>query len=244
MSTLVHPPAAALEIVLAPGLLCDDRLWAPVRARLASPARTLDFTRDETLAAMAARILAEAPARFVLAGFSMGGMAAMLAAAAAPQRVAGLALIDTHAEADTAERRAMRQRQIEAAQAGRFDALVAELKPAYFADPAAHAEERALVAEMARAQGPERFSTHVRAIMDRGDLAAAARTLAMPVRVVTGAEDRLAPPAFADTLAQLIPGAQLTVLPGCGHLAPLERPAELAAILDDLAAQTAATELA
>jgi pimeloyl-ACP methyl ester carboxylesterase len=79
-----------LPVVLAPGLLCDGRLWTEVRRRLRRPVVELDFTRLEQLDAMAAEILERGPARFVLAGFSMGGMAAVLAAAEAPERVAAL----------------------------------------------------------------------------------------------------------------------------------------------------------
>ncbi|MFY7852664.1 MAG: alpha/beta hydrolase, partial [Brevundimonas sp.] len=62
-----------IPIVLAPGLLCDDRLWSAVGPLLARSPMTVDFGGDDTIEAMADRILAEGPERFVLAGFSMGG---------------------------------------------------------------------------------------------------------------------------------------------------------------------------
>jgi pimeloyl-ACP methyl ester carboxylesterase len=40
----------------------------------------------------------------------------------------------------------------------------------------------------------------------------------MPVQVVHGLEDRLVPPARGRELAELIPGAQLELIPACGHL--------------------------
>jgi 3-oxoadipate enol-lactonase len=40
----------------------------------------------------------------------------------------------------------------------------------------------------------------------------------MPVLVVHGLEDRLVPPARGRELAELIPGAQLELIPACGHL--------------------------
>lgn len=228
-------PVRPQPVVLAPGLLCDERLWGPVRQRLQAPASVADFTRDDTLPAMGRRLLKEAPARFVLAGFSMGGMVALLAAFRAPQRIAGLALIDTHADGDTAERAAGRLRHIAVADEG-FGTLVREeLKPVYFADPEAAAQERALVADMAGRQGPGVFRRHVAAILGRPDLASAARAIRAPTRVVVGAEDRIAPKDAARRLAELIPGAELVVLEGCGHLAPLERPAEIAALIDALA---------
>ena len=139
-----------IPVVLAPGLLCDDRLWSAVTPLLAGPVMTVDFAEDDTIEAMAERILAEGPSRFVLAGFSMGGMAAVVAAARAPERIVGLVLIDTHAEPETPDRSERRARQIATADAGGFARLVREeLKPVYFAEPEAHADERRLVSNMA-----------------------------------------------------------------------------------------------
>ena len=106
-----------IPVVLAPGLLCDDRLWSAVTPLLAGPVMTVDFAEDDTIEAMAERILAEGPSRFVLAGFSMGGMAAVVAAARAPERIVGLVLIDTHAEPETPDRSERRARQIATASA-------------------------------------------------------------------------------------------------------------------------------
>jgi pimeloyl-ACP methyl ester carboxylesterase len=50
--------------------------------------------------------------------------------------------------------------------------------------------------------------------------------------VLAGGEDRLCPPARHEEIAALVPGARLQVLPGVGHLLPLEAPARVAAVLD------------
>lgn len=52
------------------------------------------------------------------------------------------------------------------------------------------------------------------------------RDLRVPTLVITGDADRLVPPRNSHTLAKLIPGARLLVLPGAGHVFPVERPAE------------------
>jgi pimeloyl-ACP methyl ester carboxylesterase len=56
-------------------------------------------------------------------------------------------------------------------------------------------------------------------------------TVRLPTAVVVGSKDRLTPPAKARGIAALVPGADLTVMDGAGHLIMFERPAELEAIL-------------
>lgn len=227
-----------IPVVLAPGLLCDDRLWSAVTPLLAGTIVTVDFGEDDTIKAMAERILAEGPERFVLAGFSMGGMAAMVAAARAPGRIAGLILIDTHAEPETPDRSERRLRQIATADAGGFVRLVREeLKPLYFAEPQAHEAERRLVFDMALEAGSLQFRRHVQALMLRPDPTPLLPALTMPVTVVTGEADGLAPPEATRRLAAAVPHGRLVLIPDCGHMAPLEAPAAVAAEINALCRQ-------
>lgn len=227
-------------VVLAPGLLCDDRLWSAVLPLLAGEVMTVDFSDDASIDAMADRILAEAPDRFVLAGFSMGGMAAMTAAARSPERIAALILIDTHAEPETADRSARRARQIATVDEGGFARLVRdELKPNYFADGSELQDERQLVSDMARDAGALQFRRHVQALIARSDPASMLETLSMPVTVMTGDSDQLAPPSAARHLYDRLPDGRLILIPNCGHMAPLEAPAVVAAEIDRLCRQSA-----
>src|SRR5882672_7717412 len=94
-----------LPIVLVPGLICSARLYAeqiPALWRF-GPVSIADHRRDDTMEAIAARILASAPPRFALAGLSMGGYVALTMLRRAPERVARLALLDTSARPDTPE---------------------------------------------------------------------------------------------------------------------------------------------
>ena len=227
-----------IPVVLAPGLLCDDRLWSKVQPLLTGEIVTVDFANDGSLEAMADRILTEGPERFVLAGFSMGGMAAMTAAARSPEQVAGLVLIDTHAEPETPDRSARRARQIETAEAGGFARLVREeLKPNYFADPEGRPDERRLVLDMALDAGALQFRRHVQALIGRPDPATALKSLTMPVTVVTGEEDAIAPASAARHLVERLKNGRLVLIPNCGHMAPLEAPVVVAAEIDRLRRQ-------
>ena len=119
--------SAGLPVVLIPGLNCSARLYAeqiPVLWRF-GPVTVADHRRDDTMAAIARRILAAAPPRFALAGLSMGGYIAFEIMRQAPQRVAKLALLDTGARPEAPEQTERRRPAMEKAKSGRF-AEVAE----------------------------------------------------------------------------------------------------------------------
>src|ERR1044071_8920922 len=94
--------AESLPIVLVPGLNCSPRLYAAQMPALwrFGPVTVADHTRDDTMAAIAARILGAAPPRFALAGLSMGGYIALEIMRQAAERVKRLALLDTGARDD------------------------------------------------------------------------------------------------------------------------------------------------
>ena len=85
------------DLILLPGLLCDDELWRDQLTALQSVVRckVADLTRQSTISALAAEMLAEAPETFALAGFSFGGYVAQEIAKQAPNRIERLALLDT-----------------------------------------------------------------------------------------------------------------------------------------------------
>src|ERR1700752_5178564 len=105
METTMSDAEGPLATVLVPGLTCSARIYAemvPAQCRF-GPVLISDHTRDDTLAAIARRILAASPPRFALAGLSMGGYIALEIMRQAPERVAKLSLLDTGARADVPE---------------------------------------------------------------------------------------------------------------------------------------------
>src|SRR6267142_1991928 len=92
-------------ILLIPGLGGSPRIYAPVIPQLwrFGPVTVANHIRDDSLGAIARRILAEAPPHFALAGHSMGGYIAFEILRQAPERVAKLALINSQARPDTPE---------------------------------------------------------------------------------------------------------------------------------------------
>src|SRR2546423_13650553 len=110
-----------LSIVLVPGLNCSPRLYGPqipVLWRFGAVS-VATHTRDDTMAAIASRILGDAPPRFALAGLSMGGYIAFEIMRQAADRVAKLALLDTGPRDDPPEAQVKRRTNIAAAEAGR-----------------------------------------------------------------------------------------------------------------------------
>jgi pimeloyl-ACP methyl ester carboxylesterase len=216
-----------LPMVLVPGLLCTARLYAeqvPVLWRF-GPVMIADHRRDDTAAAIAARILAAAPPRFALAGLSMGGYLALEVMRQAPDRVARLALLDTNARGDTPEISERRRRQIELAQIGRLGEIVDQQLPLFV-----HRDRRGdtslieIVRVMAEETGVEAFVRQQRALIGRADLRSHLAAIRCPTLVLVGDGDELTPPTLAKEIAGSITGARLVVVPASGHLSTLEQP--------------------
>jgi pimeloyl-ACP methyl ester carboxylesterase len=225
-----------LPIVLVPGLLCTPRLYAGQIDEVwrAGPITIADHTRDDSMAGVARRILADAPPRFALAGLSMGGYIAFEILRQAPGRVARLALLDTTARPDTPEQTEARRAQIALTESGRF-AEVPELLMPKLLHPTHQGDValRGAVVEMAQAVGPAAFILQQRANMGRIDSRPSAGAIGCPTLVLVGDGDAITPPDRAEEMVGLIRGARLVTIPVCGHLSSLERPREVAQALAD-----------
>jgi pimeloyl-ACP methyl ester carboxylesterase len=225
-------------LVLLPGLLTDARLWQPQIERLGARVEpwVADLTRDDSIAAMAARVLREAPfERFALAGLSMGGYVAFELMRQAPQRVERLALLDTQARPDTPEATERRLALIELADKGRFSGVSDRLMPLLLhASRLSEPRLTELVKSMARGVGKDAFVRQQKAIMERPDSRPSLAAIACPTLVLCGDRDLLTPLDRHEAIARGIPAATLVVVRDCGHLSTLERPREVGAALEEL----------
>lgn len=221
-------------LVLLPGLLCDAALWRGQIEDLADLAEpwVADLARDDSMTAMAQRVLADAPARFALAGLSMGGYVAQAIMRAAPERVLRLALLDTGARADTAEQTARRHGLIELAERGEFRGVTPRLLPLFLhPDRLSDKDLTGAVAEMAARVGKDAFLRQQRAIMSRPDGRPSLPAIKCPTLVLCGREDQLTPLELHEEIAALISGARLEIVEHCGHLSTMERPWEVSVLL-------------
>lgn len=203
---------------------------------------------DYAIADMAADALALADhlglESFDLLGLSMGGTIAQELTLAAPERVRTLTLCVTfggggawaHAQADQWSQRAMtlsREQRID------------ELMLLCFSEPFFEQQEQVAFLRQAMLANPnpqeaEAFGRQLRAT-SRHEARDRLGTLDLPVHVIGAEHDLLVPVWKSRELAELIPGARLTVLDGAPHGVNIERAAEFnAAVLDFLAARTAA----
>lgn len=223
-------------IVLIPGLLCTAEVFAPQIPALwpYGPVTVASTLEGDSIAAMAAAILASAPPRFALAGFSMGGYLAHEILRRAPERVTRLALLSTSARADQPIQVEMRQALLEAATHGDYDTVLANatLNTAHVSlrrDPVFAATKRRMAADIGRAA----FARQTAAVIGRPDSRRELPSIAVPSLVLVGDSDPVTPPEFAREMAEAIPGAKLVIVPECGHTSPLERPEAVNAALRD-----------
>ncbi len=221
--------------LLIPGNMCDSRLWTQAVRDALPGAVDADTTRDDTIAAMAARALSATTGPLLPVGFSMGAIVALEIARQAPERLEGLILLDANPAADLPERAAVRPRQQADIRAGRLEAIIiGELKPRYLAQ--ANRDDRVLLAllrAMALDLGPDVFVAQSEALRTRADLRDVLPRLDIPVLVACGAEDMLCPPAWHQAMADRARRATLHIVADAGHMLPLERPGLLASIITD-----------
>ncbi len=214
-------------LVLLPGMMCDGRLFGPQIAALGlrRAIHLAPITEHQTMAELAAEILAHAPPRFALAGLSMGGIVAMEVIRQAPERVTHLALLDTNPRAELPEVRARRQPQIEKVGKGGLRSVMRdEMKPNYLAEGPGKQAVMDLCMAMAMDIGPDVFIRQSVALRDRPDQQDSLRNVEVPTLVLCGRDDKLCPLERHELMHGLIPGSRLEIIEGAAHMPTLEQP--------------------
>jgi pimeloyl-ACP methyl ester carboxylesterase len=221
-------------LILLSGLLCDEAVWSGQIARLSEGRDVFcpGFLDHPSIEAMAEAVLAKAPARFSLAGHSMGGRVALEIAARAPERIERLALLDTGFRPARPGEAETRSRLVRVALEEGMAALARHWLPPMLAprraqDPALTAP---LVAMIERAT-PRLFQRQIGALLTRPNAHRGLHAIPCPTHVIVGRQDAWSPPAQHEEMAALIPDAQLTVIEDCGHMAPAEQPEAVAEAL-------------
>jgi pimeloyl-ACP methyl ester carboxylesterase len=227
----------ATPVVFLPGLLCDAAVWAPQMAALGRSATVVHYGRASSLTAMAQRALQAAPAgRFALAGHSMGGRVAFELWRLAPERVERLALLDTgsHPLAEGAlgeAERAGRLRLLDIARRDGMRSMAADWARGMVHESRIGGPVFDAVLDMFERSNPDLFEAQIQALLARPDAASQLASINCPTLLLTGEQDAWSPPEQHRRMQQAISGAQLVVVPQCGHMSTLEAPAAVTAAL-------------
>lgn len=226
-------PVNRVPLVLLPGMNCTPRLWSSVLPALTARGAIReedvvhgDLAGDD-LTQCVQRLLSTLPPRFALAGLSLGGIVAMALTRTAPERIERLCLLDTNARASGPEQRAAFDRQLGRLADGLSAREVQEELIDVLLPPRHRARLREDVLRMGEETGERALAQQYAIQRTRRDERAHLGRIAVPVAVIAGVEDALCPPQRHEEIAGLIPGAELTLIPGTGHLSPLESPREV-----------------
>jgi pimeloyl-ACP methyl ester carboxylesterase len=166
----------------------------------------------------------------------MGGIVALQVMRLAPQRVERLALLCTSstpvAPGDAgAKEHAGRMTQVQLAQTQGMRAMGAQCLRGMVHPDAQTGPVFDALLDMVERCSPAQFAAHVNALLCRPDASSVLPTITCPTLVLCGREDRLIGPELHHAMAQSISHATLQVVEHCGHMATLERPAEVGAAL-------------
>ena len=222
-----------MDLFLIPGLMCDHTVWEPVLPALSPLARChiVDHGDADDLGEMARRVLARAPARFAVAGHSMGGRVVLEILRQAPQRVSHAGLLDTGfkplPDGDAAEQeRRKRQALLDLAHQQGVRAMATEwvkgmVAPHRLSDAALLSE----ILDMFERKSADTFARQIRALLAGPDGTSVLQRLAVPTLVLCGEQDSWSPPAQHQAMADLLPmKAPVRVIAQAGHMVTMERP--------------------
>ena len=222
-------------VIFLPGLLCDEKLFAPQVSALQGQyeIEVPNLGGYDSFEAMARGVLAATRfERFALAGLSMGGALAMNMVRWHPARIDRLAVLDANPRADDEARRQNRRRQLaQARELGVGNLTRNELSKVYLAPQNQTPELIDIAVQMAQGHGADVYERQLNALMGRQDSIDHLSAYNGPTLVLCGELDALCLPQWHVGMADAFPNATLSVIPGAGHLATIEAPAEVNAAL-------------
>ena len=227
------------HLILVPGLLCDHAVWEHQVRELHDTANITiaDHGSLNSFEAMAQAILDRAPERFALAGHSMGGRVAFQIYRRAPERITGIALMDTactpRAAGAQGELEAQnRYRLLEVARnEGMRSMGEAWARPMVHPDRLSDSHLMNAILDMITRKTPEIFAAQINALLQRADATPVLAQVRCPALVLCGRQDSWSALAHHEEMASRIAGSRLVVIEDCGHMSTMERPEEVTAAL-------------
>lgn len=228
-------------VVLLHGFPLDSRMWEAQMPALAAAGRRViapdlrgfgqsrsetPFTIESLADDVHALLEALGALPVVLAGLSMGGYVALAYANKYPADLRGLMLVDTKAEADTAEGKEGRQKMIDLVRREGSKAIADQMIPKMLSPHTIEHHQQIVDAlrRMMEACPPKTIEHALAAMRDRPDRSEELASIQVPAFAVVGASDVITPPAVAEAMTKRIPRAGLAIIGGAGHMSPMEQP--------------------
>ena len=226
----------SLPLMLIPGLMCDHAVWEPLLPWLAKDreCRMVDHGQADSLVQMAKQLLQDAPSHMVLAGHSMGARVALEVLRLAPERVKGVALLDTGylpkpaGEAGEEEAR-KRFHLLKIAQEQGVRAMANEwVQGMVHPDRLSDAPLVESILAMFERKDAHIFACQINALLNRLDGSDVLRAIKVPTLLMCGKQDAWSTPAQHQAMNALATHATFDVIEDAGHMAPMERPEPVA----------------
>ncbi|WP_350261285.1 alpha/beta hydrolase [Pantoea sp. BJ2] len=216
----------SLPLVLLGGTLCDGALWQPLCRHLPQqPMIIPEMSGADSAKQLAAQLLTDLPARFLLVGFSLGALVALEMQAQAAQRIAGLALLAVNPLADAPVNAAGRIALLDRAAKNGMRSVIEQLWPRYVhASRLADRELLGALVTMAERSSVERFRQQTAIAIQRRDLRHTLPALQAPLLILNGDSDAICTPEHHHLLVKAAPAARHITLEQCGHFLLLEQP--------------------
>ena len=231
--------SAPLPLLLLPGSLCNELLFQPQIDFFKGHREVIvgNFSNCDSIAAMAAKVLNEAPAEFALAGLSMGGIVAFEMFRQAPQRIVRIAFLDANPRGEVPENVPVRHQQIDNIAQGGVESLKTlvsqQLMPKYVFDSQQRLKLEPLVMQMALDVGPGEFINQWRALASRADSWSTLKDIRCPALILCGVHDALCNEKLHRDMALEINHARLEIIQEAGHLSTLDAPEQVNKALEN-----------
>lgn len=228
------------------GFPLNGRMWSPVKAALSDAYRLIipdlrgmgESEATSTTATMAdyaddaAALLNHLGIRepVVVVGLSMGGYIAFEFHHRHRARVRALGLVDTRSEGDSPEGAKGRAEQAKRVLAEGSNVVADAMKDKVFGPNVDSALKETWHRIMADTS-PKGVAAALEALRNRTDFTPTLGQIDVPTLIVVGEQDAITPPAGARAMQAAIRGSVLEVIPGAGHVPPLEQPAAFARVI-------------
>ncbi|MEY2776095.1 MAG: hypothetical protein RLY30_193 [Pseudomonadota bacterium] len=220
-------------LVLIPGTLCDARIFKRVTPKLRSTisVRYLGLDRLNSRQQWVRGLIRTLPNRFTLAGFSLGGLVALEILRLVPERVTGLALISSNAEAAGAKHRHARRHLTDRLRHWDRRRLCGHLKQRYFLSQRTAIKNRSTLVKMAQITTIRRALNQFKFAATRREGYSCLHNFQRPLLIMSGQLDSVCPANLQIKAARSGRASTLTLLPRCGHFSPLESPGRVSTSL-------------